>query len=240
MGKRGPRGAGGEKGAWQEAREEVGGTELSATGAFPSAGEAELLGHRPRRVSLECPEPALGGRQSQGAAVYAGGAQARPGGDSTSPASGDQLAPGSRCRLPRPALTSDTALVSTSAPLPSDLKRREARMVEGFLLGHRLRKGTKAGTGHSSRSEFSSRCTPSLAEKAGRCGDPTVLTRVVATDTSSVALFPPSQQEVASLMPKRVCTEAPLFLCWSLGSQGSACCLAPEALLCFLCWDGQA
>lgn len=70
MGKRGPRGAGGEKGAWQEAREEVGGTELSATGAFPSAGEAELPGHRPRRVSLECPGPALGGRQSRGAAVY--------------------------------------------------------------------------------------------------------------------------------------------------------------------------
>lgn len=78
----------------------------------------------------------------------AGGAQARPGGDSNSPASGTSWLRAARCRLPRPALTSDTALVSTGAPLPSDLKRREARMVEGFLLGRREGKpgpGTPAG-----------------------------------------------------------------------------------------------
>lgn len=41
-------------------------------------------------------------------------------------------------------------------------------------------------------------------------------------------------------MPKRVYTEAPLFSGWSRRESGSRLLPGPEALLCFLCWDGQA
>lgn len=87
--------------------------------------------------------------------------------------------------------------------------------MEGFLLGAQVEE-----KGNESRSLSSAHGVP--PEKAGRCGDPNVINRLIHTHTPThtptppppkawAALFPPSKQKVASLMPKRVYTEAPLF-----------------------------